>query len=109
VEPKTMKNRGCVPDAFLGALWKRLGSKRVDCSQVTPDHFGRHFPLKYLKMPSKIHPKNRSRKNMEFIEKGSQNGAEIDAETHQKSMPKPVSKKDQENHEKSCFSEGVKP
>jgi len=44
-------------------------------------------------MPSKNHPKNRSRKNMEFIEKGSQNEAEIDAETHRKSMPKPVSKK----------------
>ena len=32
-------------------------------------------------------------KNMEIIAKGSQNGPEIDAKTHQKSMPELVSKK----------------
>ena len=93
IDAKTMKKRGCVTDASLGALWKRLGSKRASRSYYPPDHFGRHFPLKSIKMPSKNHPKKRSRKSMEFIEKGSQNVAEFDAETHQKSMPKQVSKK----------------
>ena len=37
--------------------------------------------------------KKRCRKNMKIIAKGSQNGAEIDAKTHQKSMPELVSKK----------------
>jgi len=32
-------------------------------------------------------------KNMKIIAKGSQNGTEIDAKTHQKSMPELVSKK----------------
>ena len=42
---------------------------------------------------SKNRCKNRCRKNMKIIAKGSQNGAEIDAKTHQKSMPELVSKK----------------
>ena len=42
---------------------------------------------------SKNRCKNRCRKNMKIIIKGSQNGAEIDAKTHQKSMPELVSKK----------------
>ena len=43
---------------------------------------------------------------MEFIEKGSQNGAEIDAETHQKSMPKQVSKKIRKIMEIHVFLKG---
>ena len=43
---------------------------------------------------------------MEFIEKGSQNGAEIDAETHQKSMPKLVSKKIRNIMENHVFLKG---
>ena len=37
--------------------------------------------------------------------KGSQDGAKIDAKTHQKSMPKPDNEKDYEHHQKLCFSE----
>ena len=47
---------------------------------------------------------------MKIITKGSQNGAEIDAKTHQKSMPKLVSKKIREiikNHV-SLKSESLK-
>jgi len=57
-------------------------------------------------MASKNHPKNRSRKNMEFIEEGSQNGAENDAETHQKSMPKPVPEKSRKIVKNHVFLKG---
>jgi len=46
-----------------------------------------------LKMPSKIHSKIDREKTWKMKPKGSQNGAEIDAKTHQKSMPKLVSKR----------------
>ena len=49
--------------------------------------------------------KNRCRKNMKIIVKGSQNRCEIDAKTHQKTMPELVSKKNKKTHQKSCFSE----
>ena len=44
-------------------------------------------------MKSKIHQKNDGEKHMKLIPKGSQNGAELNAKTHQQSMPKQVSKK----------------
>ena len=52
--------------------------------------FWKPFPLK---IPSKIHQKIDSEKTLKIIAKGSQNGAEIDAKTHQKSMLEMVSKK----------------
>ena len=52
--------------------------------------FWEPFPLK---IPSKIHQKIESEKTLKIIAKGFQNGAEIDAKTHQKSMPELVSKK----------------
>ena len=44
-------------------------------------------------MSSIIHQKNDGEKHMKLTPKGSQNGDEIDAQTYQKTMPKPVSKK----------------
>ena len=45
------------------------------------------------KMPSKIHFKINREKTWKMKPKGCQNAAEIDVKTHQKSMPKQVSKK----------------
>jgi hypothetical protein len=44
-------------------------------------------------MRLEIHSKIGREKTWKIKPKGFQNGAEIDAETHQKSMPKQVSKK----------------
>ena len=87
-------------------VWKRSrkGAKRIRVSFAGP--FWEPFSIKNAIENSF---KNRSRKNMENIQKGSQNGIEIDAKTHKKSMPKLESRKDQENHEISCFSERAKP
>ncbi len=54
------------------------------------DTFLTKFPPKSW---SKNRCKNRCWKNIKIIAKDSQNGAEIDAKTHQKSMPELVSKK----------------
>ena len=42
---------------------------------------------------------------MKIIAKGSQNGAEIDAKTHQKINARTGIEKDQGNHQTSCFFE----
>ena len=72
-------------DPRPGKSWRRL----VRCpSQRTP--FGIHFRLK---MPSKNHQNNDHQKTWSLMPKKSQNGAEIDTKTHQKTMPKLVTKK----------------
>ena len=53
-------------------------------------HFGNIFTKKLIKQSMQ---KTMSKKNMKIIAKGFQNGTEIDAKTHQKSMPELVSKK----------------
>ena len=67
---------------------KRLEKCPTGFNLLAP--FWEPFPLK---IPSKIHQKIDSEKTLKIIAKGSQNGAEIDAKTHQKSMPELVSKK----------------
>ena len=46
--------------------------------------------------------RDRSPKKLKYMPKNFQHGAEIDAETDHKSLPKLVTDK---NHEKKCFSE----
>ena len=57
---------------------------------IAPDPFWYHF---LSKSQSKIDAKKDVEKTWKIIAKGSQNGAEIDAKMHQKSMPELVSKK----------------
>ena len=49
--------------------------------------------------------KNDQQKTWNLMPKGSQNGAKFDAQTHSKINFKTGNGKDQENHQKSCFSE----
>ena len=77
---------------------KRCKCDEKWCKKTYPpytdlDTFLIKFPPKSW---SKIRCKNRCRKNIKIIAKGSQNGAEINAKTHQKSMPELVSKKIEE-------------
>ena len=65
--------------------------------------FWRSFPLK---IPSKIHSKIDSEKTLKIIPKCFQNGAEIDAKTHKKSMTKLVMKKIRKIIKNHVFSEG---
>jgi hypothetical protein len=59
-----------------------------------------------LKMPSENHPKIDREKTWKMTPRGSQNGAEIDAKTHPKSMPKLVSKKIMKIRELHVFQKG---
>ena len=68
----------------------RKSAKKALRVKMKWEPFGGHFPLK---IPSKIHPNIDREKTLKIIPKGFQNGADIDAKTHQKSMPKLVSKK----------------
>ena len=55
------------------------------------------FYLKFIKQ--------RSPQNIDLMPRWYQNGTQIDAQTHQKLMPKLVPPKNHEHHQKSCFSE----
>ena len=50
------------------------------------------------KITSKIHQKTRTPKTLNLIPKGCQDGAQIDANIHQKSMPTLVKRRKHENH-----------
>ena len=109
IDAKTMEIRGCVTDAFLGALWKRLGSKRASLPKNPPDHFERHFPLKSIKMPSKNHPQKTIAKKHGIYRKRLPKCSRIRCRNSSKIDVKTGIEKEQENHENSCFSEKVKP
>ena len=56
--------------------------------------FGSHFDSNSIRIQfKKYNKKKNANNNWNFMFKGCQNGAEIDATNHQKSMPKHVSKK----------------
>ena len=63
IDPKSMKNRGCVADAFLGA--KNLPHRSFPGYLLEP--FGDHFRPKIEKVASKKACKNRYRKNIENV------------------------------------------
>ena len=83
IHQKSMKNRGCVADAFLEGLW----APKAHNIQVSPDHFGSHFPSKIYQMasngvqgsPNEAKSRKKGRVKIE---------AKNDAETDEKMMPK---------------------
>ena len=81
IDPKSMKNRGCVADAFLERCGVAPKRQKGDRTIPAPDPFGSHFRPKIEKMASKKKSKNRCRKS---IEKWCQN----DAKMISKWMPK---------------------
>ena len=90
-EPKVshLEARGCQkwakgrPTYFKKSIFgkgREKGAKSVRPAYTFWLPFGSRFPLK---IPSKIHPKIDRGKTWKITPKGSQNGAEIDAKTHQ--------------------------
>ena len=79
----------CINKSIFGK-GREKGAQSVPPSYIFLGPFWEPFPWK---IQSKKSFKNWSRKTLKIIAKDSQNGAEIDAKTHQKSMPKLVSKK----------------
>ena len=67
-------------------------------SQVFWTHFG-------SKIDSKNHKKNAHQKNMEFDAKGIPKWSQKRCQKSSKINAKNDNEKDQENHQKSCFSE----
>ena len=77
MDPKSMKNRGCVADAFL----ERFGA----ASGAAPppgiyfwEPVGSHFRSKFEKMHPKKHPKINAEKVMKIDAKRIENEAKID-------------------------------
>ena len=81
----------------------RKGSQKVSRPGCFLAPFWGPFPLK---IPSKIRSKIDSEKSLKIMPTNSQNGAEIDAKTHQKSMPKLVSKKIKKIMNNNVFLKG---
>ena len=80
----------CTSYVGKGTSVRKRVTKNIGLTLDPPDHFRSHFASK---LRSKNHIKNDLQKALNLMPKGSQNRAEIDAETHQKSMPKLVMEK----------------
>ena len=87
-----------------GTSVRKQVTKKVAKGETGSISFGAVFDQKSINKNSKNHAKNNHPKTLNLIPKGSQNGAKIDAKTYQKSMPKPVTKNNHGNHQKSYFS-----
>ena len=86
---KSMTNQGCVADAFGERPWAEKG----EWHPLFPGPIFEHKSIEIVRNTiSKIN-KKRSPQNMKSDAKRIQNKAKTDAKTHQKSMPKLVSKK----------------
>ena len=68
----------------------KTGHEQIGLSLDPPDHFRSHFASK---LRSKNLTKNDHQKTLNLMPKRCQNRVEIDAKTHQKSMPELVMKK----------------
>ena len=58
IHPKSMKNRGCVADAFLERFWAALGTKRMTASKfcrtlLDPKKYQKIDAEKVLKIDAK--------------------------------------------------------
>ena len=75
------------------SVWKKDAKKDRKKSIAADIFAGAIFDQNRLKIDSKIHPQNDHQQTWNLMPKVSQNGANIDATTHQNSMPKLVTKK----------------
>ena len=78
IDPKSMKNRGCVADAFL----ERFGGAKVRLLIYFPVNSGAIFDQKSKKWHPKSHPKINAEKESKNYAKRLQNEAKMDAEIH---------------------------
>ena len=65
VDPKAMKNRGCVEDAFLERFWTALGRQML----TAPDAFGILLATVFAQKSKKWHPKKRPKIDAEKVSK----------------------------------------
>ena len=100
--PKGVKGAQRAPFAEQERESEEFGARRVH----QPSPFGSHFGPKSMKNGIENSFKNQSRKSMEKYAKRLQNGVQIDAKTHQKTMPKVRAKKGVSSIERRGFLEG---
>ena len=46
IDPKSMKNRGCVADAFLERFWPAMGRQKSERQIIPRTHLGINFDQK---------------------------------------------------------------
>ena len=91
---KSMKNRGCVADAFLERFWRALGAKRQRRGNLPPSLLGAIFAQKSEKMrqgsrkgpqsPKKRHLKIDVKNCIEQLRKSMPKGSQNDAKMEPK-------------------------
>ena len=79
IHPKSMKNRGCVADAFLERFWAAFGREVLSGRDAFGSHLDAIFAQKSKKWHPKKHPKIDAEKVSKIDAKRLQNDAKMDA------------------------------